>query len=238
MSITSGTYDFAPGMEVLAAESWERAGMDPQVMSGEHVSSIRRSIGFILSTWSGMGARQWKFQQTQETTTVGMSQFTLPAGTIDVQTVVLRRNDSDTEMYPISREDYLLIPNKTTNGRPDRYFLDRRRDTEDVNLPSVPGTRVMMNIWPRGENATDIIVIDSYLQIEDGGAFANQIDIPFRFQDAFAAELATRIAQKFNKPVFPELKALATEAWTLARANDEGSGDLILTVQYGRHGRR
>ena len=231
MATTSGTYDFAPGMDILAVESWERSGVDPQVMSGEHVASIRRSIGFILAYWSNKGVRQWKFQQTQNATAVDAFQFTLPAGTIDVQTVVLRRGGRDTEMYPISREDYLLIPDKTTNGRPDRYFLDRRRDTET-------GTRIQMNYWPQGENTTDLIVVDAYKQIEDGGAFANQIDIPFRFQDAFCDELAARIAQKFNKAEFDKLKALAMLTWKEARAEDEGSGDLILTVQYGRHGHR
>jgi hypothetical protein len=200
-------------------------------MSGEHVASIRRSIGFILSSWAVKGIRQWKFQQTTNATTVGGFQFTLPAGTIDVQTVVLRRNGADTEMYPVSREDYLLIPRKDTQGRPDRYFIDRRRDTE-------AGTRVQVNYWPRGENITDQIIIDAYKQIEDGGAFSNQVDIPFRFQDAFCAALAARIAQKYNKPEFDKLVALAEVAWKEARADDEGSGDLSITVQYGRHGRR
>jgi len=231
MGTTSGTYVFAPGTDLLAAEAWERAGLDQQVITGEHIKSINRSIGFLMSSWSNRGHRQWKFEQTLNTTIAGTNSFVLPAGTVGVQTVVLRRSNYDTEMGPISREDYLLIPDKTTRGRPDRYFLDRRRDTET-------NTRLLMTLWPVPENSTDIVVVNGYKQLQDGGAFSNQIDVPFRFQEAFLSDLAARIAQKFKPERFAELRALADVEWKAARGEDEDPGDLVLSVQYGRRGRR
>jgi hypothetical protein len=228
---TSGTYDFNPGIHEHVAEACERVGLRPENITGEHVRSIKRSIGLILASWSNTGPRLWTFQQTLNATSAGGSSFTLPQGTIDTTSVVLRRGGRDTEMYPISRDDYLMIPDKTTTGRPDRYWLDRRRD-------DAVGTRVLFTYWPSGENATDLIVVNTYRQIQDGGAIANTLDIPFRFQEAFDSALAARIAQKFKPERFGEAVALAETAWADARAADEGSGDLVLSVQYGRHGRR
>lgn len=228
---TSATYGFDPRIDEFVAESSERSGLDPQALTGEHVRSIRRSIGLIFSAWSVRGQRQWKFEQTSNATSLAGTNFTLPQGTLDVQTVILRRNNRDTEMYPISREDYLLIPDKVTTGRPDRYFIDRLRDRE-------VGTRVTLTYWPSGENATDLIIVNSWKQIEDGGAFSNSLDLPFRFEEAFATELTARICEKFNPEKYMEKRAIADREWSAARGDDEGSGDLVISVQYGAHGRR
>lgn len=228
---TSSAYDFNPGIHEHVAEACERVGLNPQNLSGEHVSSIKRSVGFVLSRWSNLGQRQWKFNQVATLTSVGGSSFTLPQGTLDATSVVLRRAGRDTEMYPISRDDYLMIPDKTTTGRPDRYWLDRRRD-------DAAGTRVLLTYWPCGENITDQIVVNTIRQIEDGGAFANTLDIPFRFQEAFASALAASLAQKYKPERMTEMMTLAEQMFREAKAGDEDSGDVVFRVEYGRHGRR
>ncbi len=229
---TTGTFITDPNLAAYADEAVERAGLDLQQIVSQHLISIRRSVGFILSRWSNKGFRQWKFTQVDHTTVVDENVFDLPAGTIDVQTVVLRRNGVDTEMYPISRSDYLIIHDKALTGRPDRYFINRRRDTDGTN-------QVELFFWLSGENITDRIIANVYGQIEDPGNAQNTLDIPFRFQEAFVAALAAKIAQKYQPDRFGELIAESEVLFREAKDEDHESAPMVISVNYDRfYGRR
>ena len=230
---TTGTFITDPKLAEYADEAVERAKVDPQSIVGEHIMSIRRSVGFILSRWANKGIRQWKFAEVQHTcASVGEKVFDLPAGTIDVTTVVLRRNSRDTQMTPMSRSDYQLIHDKNLTGRPDRYFIDRRRDTPDDSVPP------QMFYWLAAENTTDIIVAQVYKQVEDPGVAQNTLDIPFRFQEAFVAELAAKVAQKYNKSEYADLRTEAEAVFKEAKDEDREKAPLYITVGYGNRFRR
>jgi hypothetical protein len=119
---TTGTYTFDPLLTELIDEAFERGPlMDPKDVGVRHIESFFRSLKLMLnSEWSNLGVRRWMIQQATQTLTVGQSTFRLPIGCIDLVGMILRRVNIDTEMYPISRQDYLTIADKTINGRPDR----------------------------------------------------------------------------------------------------------------------
>ncbi len=232
MSVT-GTYITDPILAEYTDEAVERAGLDLQEITAQHLVSIRRSVGFVLSRWANKGGRQWTFEQFVHLTTSGEVEFDLPVGTIQVQTAVLRRQGTDTEMYPISRSDYLIIHDKNLVGRPDRYFVDRRRDTPSGANP------VRILYWLAAENDTDEIIMDVWKQIQDPGNAQNTIDIPFRFQEPFVAALAAKIAQKWKPERFADL---VTESEVLFREADDEDADtapMVISVNYDRfYGRR
>lgn len=229
---STGTYLFDPNLASIADEAVERAGLNLQEIVAEHIISIRRSAGFQLSSWSNRGHRQWTFEQIQHTVTPGEVSFDLPVGTVEVQSAVVRRNGVDTEIYPISREDYLILHDKNLTGRPDRYFVDRRRDT-DIGV-----NQVQVFFWLAGENDTDIIIMNVYKQVQDVGNAQNTLDIPFRFQEAFVSELAARVALKYNEAKFPGLQGLADKEWVLAHDEDRDTAPLVVSANYSRqHGR-
>ncbi len=229
---STGSFLFDPNLAVICDEAVERAGMNLQEITGTHIISIRRSCGFLLSSWSNRGHRQWTFEQIEHTVTPGEVSFDLPVGTIEVQTAVVRRNGVDTEIYPISREDYLILHDKNLIGRPDRYFVDRRRDT-DIGV-----NNVQVFFWLAGENTTDIIIMNVYKQVQDVGNAQNTLDIPFRFQEAFVAELASRVAMKYNRAKWETLQILAADEWILAHDEDRDTAPLVISANYSRqHGR-
>lgn len=228
---STGSFLFDPILAVICDEAVERAGMNLQEITGEHIISIRRSSGFMLSSWSNRGHRQWTFEQVEHTVIPGEVSFDLPVGSIEVQTAVVRRNDVDTEIYPISRGDYLILHDKNLIGRPDRYFVDRRRDTDGTNQPQV-------FFWLAGENTTDILIFNVYKQIQDVGNAQNTLDIPFRFQEAFVSELAAKVALKYNEAKWEKLQALADKEWTLAHDEDRDTAPFVMSANYSRlHGR-
>jgi len=230
---STGTFITDPVLAGYTDEAVERAGLDLQEIGAQHLISIRRSIGFVLSRWSNKGHRQWTFEQVNHPTVISENVFDLPAGTIQVQTAVLRRNGVDTEMYPISREDYLIIHDKNLSGRPDRYFVDRRVDTPSSAEPP------QFFYWLSGENTTDAIILNVWKQIEDPGNAQNTLNIPFRFQEAFVAALAAKIAQKYKPERFVDL---VTESEVLFKEADDEDADtapMVLSVNYDRfYGRR
>ena len=232
MSVT-GTYLLDPILADYTDEAVERAGLDLQEITAQHLISIRRSVGFVLSRWSNKGGRQWTFEQFVHPTTVDENVFDLPVGTIQVQTAVLRRQGTDTEMYPISRSDYLIIHDKALRGRPDRYFVDRRRDTPSgANPPQA-------FYWLAAENDTDEIIMNVWKQIQDPGNAQNTIDIPFRFQEAFVAAIAAKVAQKYNPERFVDLMTESELLFKEADDEDADTAPMVLSVNYDRfYGRR
>lgn len=230
---TSATYGFNPDLATFIDEAVENAGLNPSDINGDHIVSIRRSMGFAFAKWANKGHREWKFQQFVHTVTQGESAFNLPKGTIDVQTVILRRQSRDTGLIPASRSDYTLLADKTIQGRPDRYFVDRRRDDQDTV------TNVQLVYWPLAQNNTDQIIVDLWKQAEDADALSSTLDLPFRFTDAFQWEIAWRTAVKFNPQKAKELKSLAEEAWGESSEEDRDPAPFVMSVSYSRrHGRR
>lgn len=184
---STGTYAFQPDIAELFDEAFERAGIAPQGVGASHIRSALRSMKFMLnSEWSTLGVRQWQIHQGTQTLTAGMASFTLPAGAIDMLQGVLRRGGNDTELYPISRSDYLTLTDKDLRGRPDRFFVDRQASGPTVYL------------WPCGENGTDVLVYDYFRQMQDVGQMSNTLNMPSHAWEACAAGLAYNLALKFN----------------------------------------
>lgn len=183
---TTGTWTFAPDIAEIFEEAFERAGVDPAAIGASHARSALRSLKFMLnSEWSTIGVRQWQIAQAMQTLTSGQKTFTLPAGGLDILQAVLRRGDTDTEMYPISRSDYLIIADKDRQGRPDRFFVDRGSAVRTVY------------IWQASENDTDVIVYDYFRQMQDVGEMANTLQMPAHAFEACVSGLAWRLAVKY-----------------------------------------
>jgi hypothetical protein len=61
----------------------------------------------------------------------------------------------------ISRDEYLNIPTKTTQGRPTQYFVDRQ-------------ITPVLKIWPLPDNSTDTILYDALTRVDDAGNYTYQ----------------------------------------------------------------
>lgn len=194
---TSGTYIFNPDLAELMDEALERARIDPAKITSRHILSGRRSMRFMLADWATDDYHDFRIER-QSFTTV-QSQAAYVAGTdfdtglggvaiIDILNVVLRRDGVDTPIEFMSRDELLNIPDKATEGRPDRVFVDKGRDG------------ITLTFWTVPENATDEIHFDAVLKFEDSDTAADNADIPYYMHDAFAYGLAFRLAEKFSPP--------------------------------------
>jgi hypothetical protein len=129
----------------------------------------------------------------------------------DVLEAVIRRDSEDVAITRISRQDYLSIPKKTTQGRPTQFYVDRQ-------------ITPVLNIWPAPENSTDQIIYYRVKKIEDADAAVDNADVPFRFLPCLIAGLAYYISLKRSPERVQLLKSVYEEEFERAATEDIDHG--------------
>lgn len=144
-------------------------------------------------------------------------------GTIDILSAVLRRDNTDYSIPRVSRDDYLVIPNKTTTGRVDQFFLNR------LVTPQ-------LEVWPTPNNNTDIIVYNRLTRIQDADTFTNTMEVPFRFYPCLTAGLAYYLSLKIAPDRTTLLKTLYEEEFIVAATEDRDRASFTIqpSVAYAR----
>jgi len=218
----SGSKDFELDVADYVEEAFERCGKE--MRTGYDLKTAKRSMNLLFADWANRGLNQWTIQQVTTTLTQGDADLTLSADTIDILSVVVRRDNTDYGIQRLSRDDYINIPNKTQQARPSQWFLDRQ-------------ITPVLKLWPVPENSTDQIVYDRLVRLDDADSPTNTIQIPFRFYPALAAGLAYYIAIKKAPDRIPVLKALYEEE--MQRAMDEdrdrASFNVVPSLAYSRN---
>ncbi len=134
-------------------------------------------------------------------------------GKIEVASQAAGTNWVDIFLWPISRDDYAMLPVKETQGPPTQYWFNRT-----IN-PSI-------TVWPvpplnPPSNFHIAFVAYRMRKIQDANPVMGQVlDVPDRFFDAFAAELTARCAEKYKPEQHATKLQLASLAWTEAAGED------------------
>lgn len=224
---SSGTYSWALTIRECFEEAFERCGITADQISANHTESARRSCNLLFVEWQNKGIRQWWMEQDTITLTDGDATPALDVPTLDIIDMVLRRDGVDTPMEPVGREEYLAIPDKDQEGRPDRFWLDRQQ------------TGPVLTLWPVPENSTDIIVFNRIRRAQDvaspnAATGSESPDVPHLGQDALIAGLAMRLALKYSPERYDRLKGEAKDAFALMAGNDRQRASTSFRVSYRR----
>ena len=121
---TSGSRDFNLDVGEIIEEAYERCGIE--VRTGYDAKTARRSLNLMFADWANRGINLWTVKEGTITLTQGQATETLATSVVDVLEVVLRRGGTDYEIERISRGEYVTLPNKTTQGRPSQYWLNKQ----------------------------------------------------------------------------------------------------------------
>ena len=138
--------------------------------------------------------------------------------TIDMLSAVVRRDGTDYSVPRVSRDDYLTIPNKSTTGRVDQFFLNRLITPE-------------LKLWPVPDNNTDIIIFNRLTRIQDADTYTNTFEVPFRFYPCLSAGLAYYLSIKRAPDRTQMLKMLYEEEFERAAVEDRDRASF--TIQPG-----
>ena len=214
---TSGTRTFNLDVAEMIEEAYERCGLE--VRTGYDARTARRSLNLMLADWANRGLNLWTVAEGFFTVTQGDASYTLATDVVDLLDVIVRRGDTDYEIDRISRTEYFTLPNKTVQGRPSQYFLDR----------TITPT---MYLWTTPDNSTDQIRYYYVRRLEDANTLSNTTEIPFRFLSCMVAGLAYYTAMKRAPERMTFLKAVYDEEFQ--RAADEDIDRVPLKLQPGR----
>jgi len=139
--------------------------------------------------------------------------------TVDVLEVTIRRSGSDLGITRIGRSDYAGISNKTTQGRPSQFYVNRQI-TPTITLWAVP------------ENSTDQLIYYRVKRIQDTDEGVNDADVPFRFLPCLTAGLAYYLAVKKAPDRIALLKDIYEEEFQRAASEDGERVGLRLVPSY------
>jgi|TARA_R100001460_G_scaffold22136_9_gene45083 hypothetical protein len=214
---TSGSKNFELQVDDYIEEAFERCGIE--FRTGYDSRTAKRSLNLLLADWANRGLNQWTIKQRTLALTKGTASYDLSADVIDVLSAVCRRSGSDTVLNRISRQDYLVFPDKTQEGRPSQFFLDRQV-TPKIFLYNAP------------ENATDTIIYDALIRMDDADKLDNTLDMPFRFYPCLAAGLAYYVSIKRAPERVQLLKAIYDEEFERARSEDRDRSSFNIAPNY------
>ena len=201
----SGSKDFELDVAEYVEEAFERCGLE--VRTGYDLKTAKRSLNLLLADWANRGLNQWTIKQRTVNMVGADGNYNLGADVIDVLSVVVRRDGTDYSLERLSRDEFLTIPNKTTQGRVNQFFLDRQ-------------VTPVLNLWPVPDNSTDVVYYDALTRMDDADIYTNTVDMPFRFYPCLAAGLAYYIALKRAPNRVQMLKAVYEEEFDRAASED------------------
>ena len=217
---TSGTKTFELDVADYIEEAFERCGIE--VRTGYDQRTARRSLNLLLAEWANRGLNQWTIKE--EIINVGTSSqfYTLAASDIDIISAVVRfttgvgtQSQQDLTLDRVSREYYLNIPNKLTQGRPVQFFVDRQ-------------ITPILYLWPK-PNTNYYVVVNKLVRMDDAAAGANTLQVPFRFYPCLAAGLAYYLSLKKAPDRTQMLRAAYEEEFERAAGEDRDRAGLRLT---------
>jgi hypothetical protein len=230
---TSGTYTFDKTFSIdeIVEEAYERIGMQPN--AGFNLKSARRSLNIMFQEWANRGLHYWEVANNSITLVDGQSEYTMyrstSDGTSDATAVygvddVLEasyRNSSsvDFPLTKISRSEYQSLSNKTDEGTPTQYFVQRFIDKVTITLYLTPGST----------EAGNFINYYYVKRIQDVGNYTNATDVPYRFVPCMVSGLSYYLSQKFAPQRTQELKLLYEDELQRALTEDGSSSSSFIT---------
>ena len=213
----SNSVNFELDVAEYIEEAFERCGLE--VRTGYDLKSAKRSLNLMLAEWANRGLNQWTIAQRTVAMVEGTGEYALGADVIDILSLIVSRDGTDYSLSRLSRDDYITIPNKTTDGRPNQFFLDRQV------TPS-------LKLWPVPDNSTDVVYYNALTRMDDADTYINNMDMPFRFYPCLAAGLAYYIAVKRAPQRVQLLKAMYEEEFERAMTEDRDRASFNVVPQY------
>ena len=144
---TSGTRTFGLDVATAIEEAYELAGLEART-SYDSVTA-RRSMNVMFADWSNRGIQMWEIVKVELSLTKGTNEYTINSFDIDILDAYIQRTVSNTVtdlvVDRIDRNEYISIPNKSTQARPTQYWLERLKSP-------------VIHLYPTPENSTDKLI--------------------------------------------------------------------------------
>jgi len=225
----SGSKDFELDVADYIEEAFERCGLE--LRTAYDLRTARRSLNLLLAEWANRGLNQWTIQEKTiamvEGTTTYNVDSSVSTAAIDVLDAFVRQTvnseNSDIQMTRLSRSEYSAVPNKSTQGQPLQFFVDKQIS------PTI-------SVYPTPDKTSKYTVhLNVLTRMDDVDAATNTLQMPFRFYPCLAAGLAYYISIKKNPERTGLLKQIYEEEFQRALDADEDRASLRITPDISNY---
>ena len=230
---TSGTttFDKTFAIDEIIEEAYERIGM--QGVSGNQLRMARRSLNIMFQEWGNRGLHYWEVANNSFTLVDGQAVYTMYRSTGDgtsdatavygvddvLEAVYRNASNVDSPLTKVNRSTYQGLSNKTSEGTPTQYFVQRFIDKVTVTLYLTPGS----------SQAGHFINYYYVKRIQDVGDYTNATDVPYRFVPCMASGLSYYLSQKFKPELTQNMKLMYEDELQRALAEDGSSSSSYIT---------
>ena len=229
---TSGTTNFETTFSIadIVEEAYERIGI--KGVSGYQLKGARRSLNIMFQEWANRGLHYWEVGNNNITLVDGQATYTMFRSTADgtsdataiygvddILEASYRNSNVDTPLSKINRSTYQALSNKTSEGTPSQYFVQRFIDKVTITLYLTPGST----------EAGKFINFYYVKRIQDAGAYTNEADVPYRFVPCMIAGLAYYLSLKFAPERVQALKMLYEDELQRALQEDGSSSSSYIS---------
>lgn len=206
MANTTGTTLFNLDFNEIAEEAFERCGME--MRTGYQLRTARRSMNLLTIEWANRGINMWTIEQAEIPLVTGQALYPLPVDTIDILDGIIRQNQAtsnqiDINITRISETMYLQIPNKTTQGRPIQFWVNRQSGLENPTTAQLAGN-IGINDTTIPVNSTEGLASQGFIRIGNetisyASVANNELQLCNRAQNGTAASAHLTGAPIFNQ---------------------------------------
>jgi hypothetical protein len=222
---TSGTYAFNPSLGEMVMYAYNAAGVRGTSLSQSHMSSARMAVNLMLARWSNQGVNLWAVDLIEVPLIEGQTTYDVDPSTVMVLDAYIQTDNGggepiDRTILPVSRSEYASYPNKQQQGFPTIFWFDR------LISPTI-------TLWPvPPASGTYTLKYYRVRQIQDANLTNGQnVEIPYRWLEAFADGLAYRLAKIWNPQMAAPLKAVADESYDIAAFQDTENVNMYISPQ-------
>ena len=104
------------------------------------------ALNAMVSAWQNDGVRLWTMADEIMPLTADTASYALGSTILEMRNPIFRRDDSDDELSPLTREEYYAIPDKKSSGDPINIYVDYQLANPTAY------------VWPVPENTTSMVV--------------------------------------------------------------------------------
>jgi len=224
---TSGTYTFNPSLGELTIYAYQLIGVRPTALLQEHMDAARLATNMMLASWSNNGTNLWQVDLVTVPLVAGTATYSVDASTVVMLDAYIEYGNPpiDRIIMPVSRTEYASYPNKTQQGFPTVFWMDR------LLSPTV-------TVWPVPDGTQTSLKYYRLIQIQDANMNGTQqVDVPQIWLEAFSYGLAFRLAMVWAPDKAAIMKPLADEAYKMAAATNVETANQYISPQISSYWR-
>jgi hypothetical protein len=178
---TSGVASFDPTFDDILQDAAAMVGGGP--LLADELISAKRGLDYLLTDLQNRNVLLHKIETTVVPVSASVSALTFGPSISDVLVATVRTSTTEMVMDRDGYERWAEIPTKSVTGRPIRYWWDRRRNSN------------IMNLWPLPDQTYDLVLTIQKNAEDTLRAFDN-VDVPRRFLPAITFGLAYWIGMR------------------------------------------